>query len=102
MSLAFKLEDSFEVSLPRLVTVLNDVESWNIEDRPRLLLAKPDRIQLAFEDGTRAIIDWVVEAPIVKIRIVHELLNKVEADLEPRAHWWKTLLEQLHNRLEQR
>lgn len=101
MSLAFKIEDSFDVSLPRLTTVLNDVDSWQIEDRPRLLLSKPDRIQFAFEDGTRAIIDWQTAGEIVQLRIVHELLNMPDSEIEPRRNWWQEVLGQIHSRLEQ-
>ena len=99
MSLAFKIEETFKVELQRIFTVLNDVASWSVFDKPRVLGTKGGKITLAFEDQTRAFLNFEILPDGVKVQIVHELLVD-EAAIRPRELYWKEVLAGIHRRLE--
>jgi hypothetical protein len=99
MSLAFKLEETFNAELQRIFTVLNDVASWSVFDKPRVLGTKGGKITLAFEDQTRAFINFEILPDGVRVQIVHELLTD-EAAIKPRELYWREVLAGIHRRLE--
>lgn len=99
MSLAFKLEETFDVELQRIFTVLNDVASWSVFDKPRVLGTKGGKISLAFEDQTRAFINFEILPVGVRVQIVHELLAD-EAAIKPRELYWREVFAGIHRRLE--
>lgn len=99
MSLAFKLEETFDVELQRIFTVLNDVSSWSVFEKPRVLGTKGGKITLSFEDKTRAIINFEILPAGVRVQIVHELLSD-EAAIKPRELYWREVLAGIHRRLD--
>jgi hypothetical protein len=99
MTISIKIEAELSVGLPRIFGLVNDVAGWSVFDRPRVLNAKNGKISLAFEDLTRAFIDFKAEAGLTKIRIVHELL-KSEADIHPRELYWEEVLAGFRRRVE--
>lgn len=99
MSLTFKVEEAFEAELQRLFTVLNDVDSWSVFDKPRVLGTKGGKITLAFDDQTRAIINFEILPSGVKVQILHELLPD-KAAIKPRKLYWREVFTGIHRRLE--
>ena len=94
------LKREFEVELSRLFTVLNDVQSWAVFDRPRVLTTKGGKISFAFDDRTRAHIQFVAKdgGPIV-IQVQHELIP-TEAGIKPRDLYWREVLSGVQRRLD--
>ena len=94
------LKREFEVELSRLFTVLNDVQSWAVFDRPRVLTTKGGKISFAFDDRTRAHIQFVAKdgGPIV-IQVQHELIP-TEAGIKPRDLYWREVLNGVQRRLD--
>lgn len=90
----------FDVELSRLFTVLNDVQSWAVFDRPRVLTTKGGKISFAFDDRTRAHIQFVAKdgGPIV-IQVQHELIA-TEAGIKPRNLYWREVLDGVQRRLD--
>jgi hypothetical protein len=99
MAVAFKIEETFEVELSRAFTVLSDVESWSVFDKPRLVSAKNGKITLAFADGTRAFLDFQVVEGGVVVRMVHELL-KDESAISGYQKYWAEVFSGIRRRLE--
>lgn len=99
MALSFKVEETFSVELQRLFTVLNDVSSWAVFDRPRVLGTKNGQITLAFDDRTRAILSFEIVDGLVRLRVVHELVPDT-AGIKPREQYWQEVLAGIHRRLE--
>lgn len=94
------LKREFDVELSRLFTVLNDVQSWAVFDRPRVLTTKGGKISFAFDDRTRAHIQFVAKdgGPIV-IQVQHELIA-TEAGIKPRDLYWREVLNGVQRRLD--
>jgi len=94
------LKREFDVELSRLFTVLNDVQSWAVFDRPRVLTTKGGKISFAFDDRTRAHIQFVAKdgGPIV-IQVQHELIP-TEAGIKPRDLYWREVLNGVQRRLD--
>lgn len=94
------LKREFNVELSRLFTVLNDVQSWAVFDRPRVLTTKGGKISFAFDDRTRAHIQFVAKdgGPIV-IQVRHELIP-TEAGIKPRDLYWREVLNGVQRRLD--
>lgn len=94
------LKREFNVELSRLFTVLNDVQSWAVFDRPRVLTTKGGKISFAFDDRTRAHIQFVAKdgGPIV-IQVQHELIP-TEAGIKPRDLYWREVLNGVQRRLD--
>ncbi|WP_296630329.1 hypothetical protein [Rhodoluna sp.] len=99
MAVAFKIEETFQVELARMYTVLSDVASWSVFDKPRLVSAKNGKITLAFVDGTRAFIDFMIVDAGVAIRVVHELL-KDESAISAYQKYWNEVFVGIRRRLE--
>jgi hypothetical protein len=99
MSLAFKIEETFGAELQRIFTVLNDVPSWSVFEKPRVLGTKGGKLTLSFDDKTRAIINFEILPAGVKVQIVHELLAD-EAAIKPRELYWREVLQGIHRRLD--
>lgn len=99
MALSFKIEETFNVELQRIFTVLNDVSSWAVFDRPRVLGTKNGQITLAFEDRTRALISFELESGAIKVRVVHELVPDIDG-IKPREQYWREVFAGVHRRLD--
>jgi hypothetical protein len=96
----FTMKRDFDVELSRLFTVLNDVQSWAVFDRPRVLTAKGGRLSLAFDDKTRANILFVVkDGGVITLQVQHELIP-TEAGIKPRDLYWREVLNGVQRRLE--
>jgi hypothetical protein len=94
------MKREFEVELSRLFTVLNDVQSWAVFDRPRVLTAKGGKISFAFDDKTRAHAHFVVkDGSVLVLQIQHELIP-TEAGIKPRDLYWREVLSGVQRRLE--
>lgn len=99
MSISFKVDETFDVELQRIFTVLNDVSSWSVFEKPRVLGTKGGKITLSFEDNTRALINFEILPTGVKVQIVQELLAD-EAAIKPRELYWREVLAGIHRRLD--
>jgi hypothetical protein len=96
----FTMKSEFEVELSRLYTVLNDVQSWAVFDRPRVLTAKGGKISFAFDDKTRAHAQFVVkDGGVIVLQIQHELIPS-DAGIKPRGLYWQEVLSGVQRRLE--
>lgn len=94
------MKRDFQVELSRLFTVLNDVQSWAVFDRPRVLTSKGGKISLAFDDRTRAHLQFVVkDGGLVTLQVQHELIPQ-EAGIKPRDLYWREVLNGVQRRLE--
>lgn len=96
----FTMKREFDVEMSRLFTVLNDVQSWAVFDRPRVLTAKGGKISFAFDDKTRAHIQFVAkDAGAIVVQVQHELIPS-EAGIKPRDLYWREVLAGVQRRLE--
>jgi hypothetical protein len=96
----FTLKREYDIEMSRLFTVLNDVQSWAVFDRPRVLSAKGGKISLAFDDKTRAHMQFVVkDGGTIIVQIQHELIP-TEAGIKPRDLYWREVLNGVQRRLE--
>lgn len=99
MAIAFKVQEDFETALAQLYSVISDVDSWVVFERPRLISAKNGEVRLAFEDQSRAIISFELIDAAVRVHIVHELL-KEEPAVKVKQLYWAEVLGGLHRRLD--
>ncbi|MFM1984273.1 MAG: hypothetical protein RL723_708 [Actinomycetota bacterium] len=99
MAIAFKVQEDFESSLAQLFSVISDVDSWVVFERPRLISAKNGQVRLAFDDQSRALISFELLDGIVRAHIVHELL-KEESAVKAKQLYWQEVLGGLHRRLD--
>jgi hypothetical protein len=96
----FTMKREFQVEMSRVYTVINDVQSWVVFDRPRVLTAKGGKISFAFDDKTRAHIQFVVkDGGAIVLQIQHELIP-TEAGIKPRDLYWREVLAGVQRRLE--
>jgi hypothetical protein len=96
----FTTKREYDIEMSRLFTVLNDVQSWAVFDRPRVLSAKGGKISLAFDDKTRAHMQFVVkDGGAIIVQIQHELIP-TEAGIRPRDLYWREVLNGVQRRLE--
>lgn len=100
MATSFKLHEDFEAGLGQIFSVLSDVDSWVVFERPRLISAKNGEVRLAFEDNSRAIISFEIIEGKVRVHILHELLV-AESAIRARDLYWAEVLSGLHRRLDQ-
>lgn len=98
MSIAFKIHEDFDSALAQVFSVLSDVDSWVVFDRPRLISAKNGEVRLAFQDMSRAIITFEIIDGGVRVHVVHELLTK-ESEVKARGLYWAEVLGGLQRRL---
>lgn len=99
MAIAFKVQEDFESALAQLFSVISDVDSWVVFERPRLISAKNGQVRLAFDDQSRAIISFELLDGTVRAHIVHELL-KAESAVKAKQLYWAEVLGGLHRRLD--
>jgi hypothetical protein len=96
----FTMKREYDIEMSRLFTVLNDVQSWAVFDRPRVLTAKGGKISLAFDDKTRAHMQFVVkDGGKIIVQIQHELIP-TEAGIKPRDLYWREVLNGVQRRLD--
>ena len=97
---ATSVSRDFKVELPRLFTVLVDLQNWPAAPAPRMLLRKEnERFQVLFEDASRAMITFVEHEPsYVTVVVAHELLE-AERDAQMVEAYWTRLLESVAARL---
>ncbi len=90
----------FEIELPRLFTVLTDLQTWPTQPAARLLSRRDnERIQVGFEDASRATLMFIEQsAKKVTVVISHELIES-EHDAIQIEKYWTRLLENFAQRL---
>jgi len=101
MSLAIQAEVNFPAGAGQVLSVMSDVTSWEVSDRPRLISAKNNKVTLAFEDFTRAVITLETVEHGSTAKILHELIRD-DSQLEARQLYWKDVLSEVRNRLDQK
>jgi hypothetical protein len=101
MALAIKAEEIFEASAGQVLSVLGDVTSWQVADRPRLISAKNNKVTLAFEDFSRAVITLETVELGSTAKIIHELI-KDDSQAKVRQTYWRDVLAEMHQRLDQK
>lgn len=100
MAISFKIHEDFDSGLGQIFSVLSDVESWVVFERPRLISAKNGEVRLAFEDKSRAVISFEIVESAVRVQILHELLVS-ESAIKAKQLYWAEVLGGLHRRLDQ-
>ena len=90
----------FGIELPRIFTVLVDLQNWPTNPAPRMLLRKEnERFQVVFEDASRAMLTFVEHQPgFVTVVVAHELLESAH-DAELVEGYWLRLLTAMGDRL---
>lgn len=90
----------FKIELPRLFTVLVDLEAWPARPEARMLLRKEnERFQVVFEDASRAMLTFIEHQPgYLTVVVNHELLES-QHDAEQVEKYWMRLLELASERL---
>ncbi len=90
----------FMIELPRLFTVMVDLEAWPAQPQARMLLRKEnERFQVVFEDASRAMLTFIEHQPgYLTVVIAHELLES-EHDAQMVEQFWTRLLDRVGERL---
>lgn len=90
----------FAIELPRLFTVLTELQTWPNQPAARLLARRDnERIQVGFEDASRATLMFIEQsATKVTVVISHELIES-EHDAIHIEKYWTRLLESFAQRL---
>ena len=101
MALAINAVEIFEASAGQVLSVMSDVTSWQVADRPRLISAKSNKVTLAFEDFSRAVITLETVEHGSTARIFHELI-KDDSQAKARQTYWKDVVAEMHQRLDQK
>jgi len=101
VALAINAEGIFEASAGQVLSVMSDVTSWQVADRPRLISAKSNKVTLAFEDFSRAVITLETVEHGSTARIFHELIND-DSQAKDRQTYWRDVLAEMHQRLDQK
>jgi hypothetical protein len=99
MSFSLIITNEFNSGLGQIISVFSDVEAWGIEEQPRFLSAKNNKVTLIFSDSTRALISAEQIEDVVRVTIHHELIQ-VQDVLDQRKLYWSSLLEEFHRRLD--
>ncbi len=100
MALSFVIQEKFLASPSQVISVLSDVASWGVADRPRLISIKNEKVTLAFDDITRAVISVESSDSHAKTNVLHELI-KDKAQVTARKNYWKKVFIEMHRRLDQ-
>jgi hypothetical protein len=93
------ITNEFNSGLGQVISVFSDVEAWGIQEQPRFLSAKNNKVTLIFSDSTRALISAEQIEDVVRVTIHHELIQ-VQDVLDQRKLYWSSLLEEFHRRLD--
>lgn len=101
MSLSIQAEVKFPASAGQVFSVMSDVASWQAAERPRLISAKNNKVTLAFEDLSRAVITLETVDHGSTAKILHELI-KDDSQVNARQIYWKDVLAEMHSRLDQK
>lgn len=101
MALSIQAEVNFPAGAGQVLSVMSDVSSWQVADRPRLISAKNNKVTLAFEDFTRAVITLETAENGSTAKILHELI-KDGSQLESRQIYWKEVVVEMRQRLDQK
>jgi hypothetical protein len=101
MALSIQAEVSFPAGAGQVLSVMSDVSSWQVADRPRLISAKNNKVTLAFEDFSRAVITLEPVEHGSNARILHELI-KDDLQVNARQIYWKDVLAEMRQRLDQK
>ncbi|CAB4554201.1 MAG: hypothetical protein F2544_02620 [Actinobacteria bacterium] len=99
MSFSLIITNEFNSGLGQVISVFSDVEAWGIQEQPRFLSAKNNKVTLIFSDSTRALISAEQIEDVVRVTIHHELIQ-VQDVLDQRKLYWSSLLEEFHRRLD--
>lgn len=99
MSFSLIITNEFNSGLGQVISVFSDVEAWGIQEQPRFLSAKNNKVTLIFNDSTRALISAEQIEDVVRVTIHHELIQ-VQDVLDQRKLYWSSLLEEFHRRLD--
>jgi hypothetical protein len=93
------ITNDFNSGLGQVISVFSDVDAWGIEEQPRFLSAKNNKVTLIFSDSTRALIGAEQIDDLVRVTIHHELIQAQDV-LDQRKLYWSSLLEEFHRRLD--
>jgi hypothetical protein len=93
------ITNDFNSGLGQVISVFSDVDAWGIEEQPRFLSAKNNKVTLIFSDSTRALIGAEQVDDLVRVTIHHELIQAQDV-LDQRKLYWSSLLEEFHRRLD--
>jgi hypothetical protein len=93
------ITNDFNSGLGQVISVFSDVDAWGIEEQPRFLSAKNNKVTLIFSDSTRALIGAEQKDDLVRVTIHHELIQAQDV-LDQRKLYWSSLLEEFHRRLD--
>jgi hypothetical protein len=93
------ITNEFNSGLGQVISVFSDVEAWGIQEQPRFLSAKNNKVTLIFSDSTRALISAEQIEDVVRVTIHHELIQAQDV-LDQRKLYWSSLLEEFHRRLD--
>lgn len=99
MSFSLIITNEFNSGLGQVISVFSDVDAWGIQEQPRFLSAKNNKVTLIFNDSTRALISAEQIEDVVRVTIHHELIQ-VQDVLDQRKLYWSSLLEEFHRRLD--
>lgn len=99
MSFSLIITNEFNSGLGQVISVFSDVEAWGIQEQPRFLSAKNNKVTVIFSDSTRALISAEQIEDVVRVTIHHELIQ-VQDVLDQRKLYWSSLLEEFHRRLD--
>jgi hypothetical protein len=101
MALKIQATEIFSAGAGQVLSVMSDVKSWQTTDQPRLISAKGNKVTLAFDDNSRAVITFENNEAGSSAVILHELL-KDDSQASARQTYWRGVLIQLHQRLDQK
>jgi len=93
------ITNEFNSGLGQVISVFSDVDAWGIEEQPRFLSAKNNKVTLIFSDSTRALIGAEQVDDLVRVTIHHEFIQAQDV-LGQRKLYWSSLLEEFHRRLD--
>lgn len=99
MPFSLIITNDFNSGLGQVISVFSDVDAWGIEEQPRFLSAKNNKVTLIFSDNTRALIGAEQIDDLVRVTIHHELIQAQDV-LDQRKLYWSSLLEEFHRRLD--
>lgn len=97
---ATSVSRDFKIEMPRLFTVLVDLEAWPAQPQARMILRKEnDRFQVVFDDASRAMLTFIEHQPgYVTVVVTHELIES-ERDAQLVEGFWNRLLGRVAERL---
>lgn len=101
MAKSIEATEQFLASAGQVLSVFSDVSSWQVQDQPRVISAKENKVTLAFEDLSRAVIIMEPTESGSVAKILHELLRD-DSQIRARETYWHEVLLEMHRRLDQK